>query len=102
MGRPAKPKLTLQEQEDEVILKYLNGEPMTLDEAALAVWMCDGRKTKQPMTKMGFLKYERKILDKLRKEFEKAGLTKEEFFNFFNRSQSSSANGNYVNSVDEW
>ena len=33
MGRKAKPKLSLREMEDEVILKYMNHEPMTLEEA---------------------------------------------------------------------
>jgi hypothetical protein len=67
--------------EDEVILKYMNGEPMTLEESALALHMYDnahGIKSKKPMTKMGFLKLEQRIMMKLRKACEDAGLSKAE------------------------
>lgn len=74
MGRKAKPKLSLREMEDEVILKYMNHEPMTLEEAALAMWMYDGRKTKKPMTRMGLLKQEAKIMKKLQKACKAAGI----------------------------
>lgn len=78
MARKAKPKLSLREQEDAVILKYINGEPMTLEETALAMWMHDGRKTKKPMTRMGMLKMEQKILGKLKAECAKRGVTVED------------------------
>lgn len=78
MARKAKPKLSLREQEDEVILKYLNGEPLTLEETALAMWMYDGRKTLKPMTRMGMLKMEQRILEKLRTACAKIGVTVED------------------------
>jgi hypothetical protein len=77
MGRKAKPKISQREMEDEVIWKYMNHEPMTLEEASLALHMYDnahGIKSKRPMTKMGFLKLESRILQKLRKACEDAGL----------------------------
>jgi hypothetical protein len=73
-GRPAKIKMTLEEQEDAVILKYLNGEPMTLEETALAMWMNDGRPKGGPMTRMGVLKLEQRACAKLRKACEAAGI----------------------------
>lgn len=81
MGRKAKAKLSQREMEDEVILKYMNGEPMTLEESALALHMYDKAhdiKSKKPMTKMGFLKLEQRIMLKLRKACEAAGLSKAE------------------------
>lgn len=78
MARKAKPTLSLREQEDEVILKYLNGEPLTLEETALAMWMYDGRKTKKPMTRMGMLKMEQRIMEKLRKACSEKGITVED------------------------
>lgn len=81
MGRKAKVKLSQREMEDEVILKYMNCEPMTLEESALALHMYDnahGIKSKKPMTKMGFLKLEQRIMMKLRKACEDAGLSKAE------------------------
>lgn len=81
MGCKAKVKLAQSEMEDEVILKYMNGEPMTLEESALALHMYDnahGIKSKKPMTKMGFLKLEQRIMMKLRKACEDAGLSKAE------------------------
>lgn len=77
MGRKAKPKMSLRDREDEVILKYMNREPMTLEEAALALHMYDnahGIKSKKPMTKMGFLKLENKILAKLKKACDEMGI----------------------------
>lgn len=69
---------TLQEKEDDVILKWLQFEPMTLEEGALALWMRDGRKTAKPMTRMGFLKLEQRILKKLRKACDKYGISLED------------------------
>ena len=77
MGRKAKPKLSQREMEDEVIWKYMHYEPMTLEEASLALHMYDnahGIKSKRPMTKVGFLKLENRILQKLRKACEDAGI----------------------------
>lgn len=82
MAHKAKPKLSQQEQEDEVILKYINGEPMSLEEAALALWMCDGRKTKKPMTRMGILKMEQRIMQKLRKACAEKGVTIDDLASF--------------------
>ena len=73
-GRPKKPNMTLEEEENAVILKYLNGEPMTLDETALAVWMAEGRKTKRPMTKVAILGIEAKALAKLKVGLKKFGI----------------------------
>jgi hypothetical protein len=101
IGRPAKLKLTQEEQEDEVIRKYIDGEPMTLEEASLALWMADGRKTKRPMTKMGFLKFERRVMDKLRAAIECMGIEKEDLFEMFNHSRSSSMPGKYSDDIDE-
>jgi hypothetical protein len=59
----------------------MNGEPMTLEESALALHMYDnahGIKSKKPMTKMGFLKLEQRIMLKLRKACEDAGFSKTE------------------------
>lgn len=88
MGRKPKEKLSLREQEDEVIMKYICGEPMTLEEAALALWMSDGRKTKKPMTKMGYLKFEQKILAKLKNECAKVGITADDLALFARKGQS--------------
>lgn len=78
MGRKTKPKLSQREMEDEVIWKYMHYEPMTLEEASVALHMYDNAhgiiKSKRPMTKMGFLKLENRILQKLRKACEDAGL----------------------------
>jgi len=82
MARKAKPKQSLQEQEDEVILKYINGEPMTLEESALALWMADGRKSKKPMSRMGMLKMEQRIMEKLRKACVENGITVEDLVCF--------------------
>lgn len=73
-GRPRKPEMNLREQEDAVILKYLNHEPMTLEETALALWMRDGRPKCGPMSKMGIMKMEARICAKLRTVCEKAEL----------------------------
>ena len=73
-GRPKKPTLSLEEQENAVILKYLNNEPMTLEETALAIWMVEGRKTKRPMTRVGMLAIENKALAKLKTGLKKYGI----------------------------
>lgn len=102
MGRKAKPKLTLREQEDTVILKYLNGEPMTLEESTLALHMYDnahGRPSKKPMTKMGFLKMEMRIMEKLRKACEEKGIGPE-VLQMFGNCKRTCATGNYGASID--
>lgn len=99
MGRKPKEKLTQREQEDAVILKYINGEPMTLEESALALWMFDGRKTKKPMTRMGYLKFEQRVMLKLRDACEKAGIGPE-VLQMFGNCKRQCATGNYGNSID--
>lgn len=86
MGRHSKPILNEQEMEDEVILKYMMGKPMTLEESALALHMYDkahGIESDKPMTKMGFLKFEQRIMMKLRKACEDAGISKTEMLSLF-------------------
>lgn len=101
MARKAKPKLSLREQEDAVILKYINGEPLTLEETALAMWMYDGRKTKKPMTRMGMLKMEQRIMLKLRKACDKVGITIDDL-GIFNKNGRTCAESRYgAVSVDE-
>lgn len=106
MGRKAKPKLTQRELEDEVIYKYMCGEPLTLEEAAIALHMYDnahGIKSKKPLTKMGFLKLEARILEKLRKACEAQGFTKREVLEMLQELDSckrTSASGTYDNSID--
>lgn len=72
-GRPAKVVKTLEEQEDEVILKYLQGEPLTLEETALSIWMQEGRKGK-PMTKPGIMAIEARALAKLKQKLAERGI----------------------------
>lgn len=74
-GRPKKIVLTLEEQEDLVIEKYLCGEALSLEETALALWMIEGRKTPRPMTKVGIMKVEQRALSHLREGFKKYGIT---------------------------
>lgn len=110
MGRKAKEKLSIREQEDSVIEKYLSGAPMTLKEASLALYMYDkahpipGKKLpKKPMTEMGFLKLETRILQKLRSECEKAGLTWDEVREYFCGKNRKHADTKYAHeSVDSW
>lgn len=108
MGRKPKEKLSLREQEDNVIYKALYRTPMTLEETALALHMYDnahGIKSKKPMSKMGMLKYEARIMEKLRKECEARGFTRREVLEIlqaFNNCRRSAAAGNYENSIDEY
>lgn len=73
-GRPKKVVKSLEEQEDDVILKWLNFEPMTLEEAALALWMHEGRKTAKPLSKMRIIQLETDAMLKLRQKFKKIGI----------------------------
>lgn len=98
-GRKAKPKLSLKEQEDAVILKYMNGEPLTLEESALALWMYDGRKTAKPMSRMGMLKLEQRIMAKLRKACEKYGVSVADLA-AFTKDKRQCVVSKYGNSVD--
>ena len=72
-GRPRNPT-NLEDREDAVILKWLAGEPMTLDETALAIWMIEGRKTSKPLSKVQVLNLERSALKKLQEGFAKIGI----------------------------
>lgn len=74
-GRPRKEKKTLEEMEDEVILKWLNFEPMTFEEAALALWMHEGRKTPKPLSKPRLIAIEAGAMQKIREKFKKLGIT---------------------------
>lgn len=103
-------KNTVPLTEDVVIEKYLSGAPMTLKEASLALYMYDkahpipGKKLpKKPMTEMGFLKLEARILQKLRSECEKAGLTWNEVREYFCGKNRRHADTKYAHeSVDSW
>lgn len=94
--------------EDSVIEKYMFGEPMTLKEASLALFMYDkahpepGKKApERPMTEMGLLKLETRILQKLRAECQKAGLTWDEVRDYFCGKDRDTATPLYANnSVD--
>lgn len=94
--------------EDSVIAKYIAGEPMTLKEASLALFMYDrahplpGKKPPvKPMTEMGMLKFELRILQKLKRECEKAGLTWNDIHDYFCSKGVSNATPLYeTNSVD--
>ena len=73
-GRPKKERKSLEEMEDEVILKWLNSEPMTFEEAALALWMHEGRKTPKPLSKPRLIAIEASALQKIREKFKKLGI----------------------------
>lgn len=74
MGRHKKEVLTDEEMEELVISKYMTYSPMTLEEAAFALWMIDGKKTARPMTRMGILKIEQKACAKMREKLKKYGI----------------------------
>ena len=73
-GRPKKEVKSLEEMEDEVILKWLNFEPMTFEEAALALWMHEGRKTPKPLSKPRLIAIEAGAMQKIREKFNKIGI----------------------------
>lgn len=73
-GRPKKEHKSLEEMEDEVILKWLNFEPMTFEEAALALWMHEGRKTPKPLSKPRLIAIEAGAMQKIREKFSKIGI----------------------------
>lgn len=73
-GRPRKEVKSLEEMEDDVILKWLNFEPMTFDEAALALWMHEGRKTPKPLSKARLIAIEAGAMHKIRAKFEAIGI----------------------------
>ena len=54
---------------DEALRKHKSGEPLSLEETALAIWNPDIED--YPMTSMGVLKIEKKALAKLRAELSK-------------------------------
>ena len=63
-------------KEDEVIRKFIVGEPMNYEEIALAKWMIDGRVGK-PMTKTGVMKMLKRIYCKMRIQCEKKGISRD-------------------------
>ena len=73
-GRPRKDSLQLPllQQKEIALAKHASGELLTLDETALAIW--DPKTEKKPMTRMGMLKFEKRILEKLRKALFKYGI----------------------------
>lgn len=73
-GRPKKERKSLEEMEDDVILKWLNFEPMTFEEAALALWMHEGRKTPKPLSKPRLIAIEAGAMQKIRKKFSNIGI----------------------------
>ena len=73
-GRPKKERKSLEEMEDEVILKCLNIEPMTVEETALALWMNEGRKTPKPLSKPRLIAIEARALQKIREKLKKLGI----------------------------
>lgn len=73
-GRPKKERKSLEEMEDDVILKWLNFEPMTFEEAALALWMHEGRKTPKPLSKPRLIAIEAGAMQKIREKFSKIGI----------------------------
>ena len=73
-GRPKKERKSHEEMEDEVILKWLNFEPMTFEEVALALWMHEGRKTPKPLSKPRLIAIEAGAMQKIREKFKKLGI----------------------------
>lgn len=73
-GRPRKIVSSLEEQENEVIRKYIDSEAMTLEEAALALWMNEGRVRAKPFTKPMVINIERSALEKVKKGLAKYGI----------------------------
>ena len=65
---------SLEDQEDAVITKIWQGEPLTLNETALAIWMSEGRKSKKPLSNVTILNYEHSALQKIKIELEKIGI----------------------------
>lgn len=54
------------------LAKHANGERLTLEETACAMW--DPESGKKPMSALGVLKIERRALDKLKAALEKYGI----------------------------
>lgn len=73
-GRPKKERKSDEEMEYEVILKALNSEPMTFEEAAHALWMHEGRKTPKPLSKQRLIAIEAGAMQKIREKFKKLGI----------------------------
>ena len=91
-GRPKKERKSLEEMEDEVILKWLNSEPMTFEETALALWMHEGRKTPKPLSKPRLIAIEASALQKIREKFKKLGI--KQFDDIYEPRYRSNANCN--------
>ncbi len=49
----------------DALAKRAEGKTLTLEETAVAIW--DPKTEKRPMTCMGMLKFERRVLDKIRR-----------------------------------
>ena len=73
-GRPPKQFASIEDAEDEAIIKWLNKEPLTLEETGLLLWMMEGRKTPKPYTKVQVLNIERKALQKVKDSLAKQGI----------------------------
>jgi hypothetical protein len=74
-GRKAKPVMSLIEREDDAILAYLSGVQPTLEQTAVLLWMMEGRKTPEPMSKAQIKYIETTALNKLRDGLSKVGIT---------------------------
>ncbi len=57
---------------NKALQKHANGDALTLEETALAIW--DPDSGKKPMTTMGVLKLERRALEKLKCKLKEYGI----------------------------
>lgn len=74
-GRPAKKQYaSMEDLEDDVIIKWLDNKPLTLEEAGILLWMKEGRKTAMPYSKVKVLQVERSAINKLKAAFAKLGI----------------------------
>ena len=69
------------EQEDEVILKWLFGEPLSLEETAIALYMRSNRQN--PISRQAVYNIEARTLKKLKDICPKFNITKEEALGMF-------------------
>lgn len=68
-ARDIKGKDYWMKMKDLALFKHSNGNPLTLEETAFAIWNPDV--DEHPMTSMGILKIEKKALDKLKSKLKK-------------------------------
>ena len=74
-GRPAKQQYaSMEDLEDDIIIKWLNNEPLTLEETGVLLWMKEGRKTAKPYSKATILQIERSAISKIKSAFAKLGI----------------------------